>query len=63
MIFLDNTGEWPIALIGLGLTFGVALGGATVLGWWVMRADHRNRADEDTGDTESQPTLHEEKAH
>lgn len=63
MIFLDNIGEWPIALIGLGVTFLVALVGATFLGWWVMRADARNRADEDTGAAESQPTLHEEQAH
>jgi hypothetical protein len=58
VIFLDDIGEWPIALIGLGVTFLVALVGATLLGWWVMRADSRNRQDEETG-----AALHEEEAH
>jgi hypothetical protein len=44
-VFLDTTsiGEWPVALIGLGLTFLVATVGATGLGWYVMRADRLNR--------------------
>ena len=61
VIFL-SFGEWPIALIGLALTFLVALTGATVLGWWVMRADSRNRVDEVTSTTESH-SLHEEHSH
>lgn len=63
MIFLASIGEWPIALIGLALTFLVALLGATLIGWWVLRADRMNRVGEDTGATESRPTLHEEQAH
>lgn len=57
MLYLQEIGEWPIALIGLALVFLVAALGATGLGWWVMRGDALNRRIQhlDSGDQASGP--------
>lgn len=41
-----NAGEWVLSVVGLGITFLVAVTAIGGLGWWVLRADHRNRIDE-----------------
>lgn len=41
-----NAGEWVLSVVGLGITFLVAVTAIGGLGWWVLRADHRNRMDE-----------------
>ncbi len=37
-------GEWVPAWLGMSVTFLVAGLGVAALGWWVLRADARNRA-------------------
>ena len=41
-----STGEWVLSVVGLGVTFLVAVTAVGGLGWWVLRADHRNRVEE-----------------
>jgi hypothetical protein len=47
-VFLQilDTGEWPLSVVGLGLTFLIAAISATGIGWYVMRADRLNRLHE-----------------
>jgi hypothetical protein len=40
-------GEWVPAWLWMSMAFLVAALGVAGLGWWVLRGDARNRADED----------------
>lgn len=51
MIFLS--GEWPWAWGAMSLALLVAALGVVGLGWWVLRADARNRAGEESAQTDS----------
>jgi hypothetical protein len=48
MVFL--VGEWVPAWLGLSVTFLVAGLGVVGLGWWVLRKDKLNRADEEAAE-------------
>jgi hypothetical protein len=64
VVYLQEVGEWLPAAIGLGVVFAVAAGGATGLGWWVMRADSLNRRIQNLDSPEhSSQALHEEQSH
>jgi hypothetical protein len=44
---LSRAGEWWLALVGLGVTFLVAVIGVCGLGWWVLRGDRINRSSDE----------------
>jgi hypothetical protein len=44
-------GEWVDAWLWMSITFLVAATGVIGLGWWVLRADAKNRGTEDFLDT------------
>ena len=43
-------GEWVEAWLGMSITFLVAALGVVGLGWWVLRADKRNRTAEEVAE-------------
>ncbi len=49
-------GEWVSAWLAMSLAFLVAGLGVVGLGWWVLRADARNRAAEDA--VQAEPPEH-----
>jgi hypothetical protein len=59
VIFLS--GEWPWAWGAMSLAFLVAALGVVGLGWWVLRADARNRAGEESA--QAGPGEHKEAHH
>ena len=46
-------GEWVPAWLWMSMTFLVATLGVVGLGWWVLRGDARNRAAEESLETEA----------
>jgi hypothetical protein len=48
-------GEWVPAWLWMSMAFLVAALGVVGLGWWVLRGDARNRAAEETLETEPNP--------
>ena len=61
MIFLAEAGEWVSAWLAMSITFFVAALGVVGLGWWVLRADARNRAAE--REAEEPPRPEHDAAH
>jgi hypothetical protein len=56
-------GEWVPAWLGLSATFLVAGLGVAGLGWWVLRAEGRNRAAEEAAERAGTESQHEEAHH
>ncbi len=51
-------GEWVPAWLFMSVTFLVAALGVAGLGWWVLRADARNRAAEEALERSEPPEHH-----